>query len=138
MKNYLKALRWCLWAAALLPLVYYAGCANRLFGMQLYEQLLFIAAYIALFVWAGGKAMQSNYSIPISAFAGPLVLVVSQLCVSPVLIVITWPMMIDADRPLWAGVTRIILTAIMAFLFSFPIALGCSALGAYLKRKSVI
>jgi hypothetical protein len=138
MKNYLKALRWCIWSAALLPLVCYACYTILLFGVDLYEQFIFIVAYIALFVWAGSKAAQANYSISKSAFAGPTLLVMSQLLVSTLLEFITnWPTL-TTDRPLWASIIKICLSVMVGFLFYFPIALGFSALGAFLQKKDVI
>lgn len=133
MKKYLNTLRWCIWTAILLPIIF---SAPRIFP-QLYllmNQFVYFSVYIALFIWAGAKASRASYSVVHSAFAGPTLLVFSQLIVNTLLLFIIPSSAISEEHHLSANVINII-RVIGGFLFCFPIALGFSALGAYLNKK---
>ena len=79
--------------------------------------------------------MQANYPLAQSVFAGPTLLVVSLLLVTTVLQLIAPGPMTPTDGPFWIDAIKISLSVFGTFLFCFPIALGFSALGAYLKKK---
>lgn len=135
MKKYLNTLRPCIWASALLPIIYYA-CLSISQIILLSQQWIYFPAYIALFIWAGSKAVQANYSVSQSAFSGPALLVVSLLLVTTALqVIVSWPT-ITENSSLWVGVAKICFSTVGTFLFCFPIALGFSALGAYVKKKT--
>ncbi|QHI68671.1 hypothetical protein [Tichowtungia aerotolerans] len=131
MKIYLKTLRWCIGAAVLLPLI----LAVPKIYPQLYllmNPLVYFCAYIALFIWAGAKASQANYSIIHSAFAGTAVLLVSQIVNTPLRFIFSATAATET-RPPWGIAIHASLQSILVFCFCFPIALGFSALGAYLN-----
>jgi len=134
MKDYLNALRWCIWAAVLLPLIYYASYAiPQLFLLS--TQWIYFIAYIALFIWAGVKASRASYSVIHSAFAGTVLLFVSQIVSTPLRFVFATTAAAVETRPLWGVAVHSCLQAILIFCLCFPIALGVSALGAYLNTK---
>ncbi len=146
MKEYIKTLRWCLWVAALLPLVYYARYTipQLMFIINpMLAQALYIIAFLALFGWAGSRAMQADYSLATASFAGPVVLAVSQLIIGGVLRVITfWPGIVSgklgAGHPAWQTALSLVFSVFMSYLICFPFALGFAALGAHLKRRGTI
>lgn len=134
MKNYLRALRWCIWAAVLLPIILAVPQTYR----QLYllmSPLIYFSAYIALFIWAGVKASQASYSIIHSAFAGTAVLLITQIANTPLRFIFSI-IAATESRPPWGIAIHSCLQGIVTFCFCFPIALGFSALGAYLNDKN--
>ena len=132
MKKYLQTLKQCLWVAIFLPIIIYTCSAVPWLNI-LSAQWIYLFAYIVLFMWAGTKPWKSGYSILQSAFAGPVLLLISEL--------VSWPLQfityqtVLADTPLWVIAIRTTLQSTVSLFFCFPIALGFSALGAYLKKK---
>lgn len=133
MKEYIKALRWCIWAAVLLPIILVAPHAYPQLYLLL-SPLIYFSAYIALFIWAGTKASQANYSVIHSAFAGTALLLVSQIVSTPLRFVFAITA-VGETRPLWGIAVHSFLQAMLVFCLCFPVALGFSALGAYFNTK---
>ena len=142
MKEYLRELRWYLWAAAILPLLHDALRALPALILMLHSTafyIIIVLAFAALFVLSGRRAAQAGYPLSKACFAGPAALVVSNLIVGIPLRYATLGGYIQAGKhPAWLGWLLLPIGAILGFLVLFPVALGLAALGAHLFNRGKI
>jgi hypothetical protein len=148
MKAYLKTLRWLIGTAIILCIVYHAWMMSPMISplfsamvnSYFFMKIPYMIAMVVIFFLGGMFVRQAGWSIPVSSFAGPILLFFNVLLVDTIInCIIYWFCFINGgvkcnglfNNP-WIGVLH---ANGLVFLWMFPVALGFAALGAVVGSR---